>query len=405
MSVSNVYGCHVMAKPTSSICNLNCEYCFYLDKEKLYPENNTHWQMNRKTLELYIQQYIDAQSSLDIQFAWQGGEPTLMGVDFFQQAMELCLHYSRGRSVTHSFQTNGILLNDQWCELFKKYNVLVGISIDGPEDLHDVYRVTRSNKATHTKVMKGIGYLKKHKIEFNTLTVVHDLNSQHPERVYQFLKQIGSTFLQFIPLVERNNSVTEMASKTLTLAHPGETQAVITPWSVPSRHYGEFLNRIFDIWVKEDIGRIFVNMFDSTLATWCGYPSGSCVTAPTCGHAFALESNGDMYQCDHFVYPEYKLGNIHKVSIKDMNNSAAAKRFGQDKSEALSVDCQQCDYKFACHGGCPKHRFSVSPLGSPHHNYLCSGYKHFFQHTEPYMKLMKSFIDKHQSPANIMGII
>ncbi|MFH0258813.1 anaerobic sulfatase maturase [Vibrio rumoiensis] len=405
MFVPTISGCHVMAKPTSSICNLDCEYCFYLEKEKLYPENMTNWKMDRQTLKLYIQQYIEAQPGHDIQFAWQGGEPTLMGVEFFQQAMELCLQYAGNRNITHSFQTNGILLNDQWCVLFKKYNVLVGVSIDGPEDLHDIYRVTRSKKPTHAKVMKGINYLKKHKIEFNTLTVVHELNAQHPEQVYQFLKQIGSTFLQFIPLVERKLPKEEGQAQLLTLVHPGQRQAEITPWSVPSLHFGEFLNRIFDIWVKKDVGLIFVNMFDSTLATWCGYPSGSCVTAPTCGHAFALESNGDMYQCDHFVYPEYKLGNIHQVTINEMNQSAAVKKFGQDKSEFLSVDCQQCTYKFACHGGCPKHRFSISPLGFPHHNYLCAGYKQFFKHTEPYMKLMKSFIDKNQSPANIMAMI
>lgn len=253
-------------------------------------------------------------------------------------------------------------------------------------------------------VMKGIQYLKKHQIEFNTLTVVHDLNSKHAKRVYQFLKEIGSTYLQFIPLVERQVS-TGCDPQALTLVHPGESQAKVTSWSVPSWRYGEFLIEVFDLWVKQDVGRIFVNMFDSTLATWCGYPSGSCITSEHCGHAFALESNGDLYQCDHFVYPEYLLGNIHKISIKEMNNSQTAQDFGLDKSNSLDADCLRCEYKFACHGGCPKHRFTLSESGYINHNYLCSGYKLFFKHSKPHMQLMAELIQKQQSPANIMSII
>lgn len=397
--------CHVMAKPSSSICNLDCSYCFYLEKEKLYPDQNQNWRMNDETLARYIQQHIDAQVGLEVQFAWQGGEPTLMGVGFFRQVVALCSQYGSSKRISHTFQTNGILLNDEWCEFFKQHDFLVGVSIDGPQDLHDAYRVTRSKKSTHVKVMEGIQYLKKHHIEFNTLTVVHDINAQHPERVYQFLKQIGSTYLQFIPLVEREAQTFIQDSQALTLVHPGESQAKRLPWSVASWRYGEFLNGVFDCWVKQDVGRIFVNMFDSTLATWCGYPSGACVTSETCGHAFALESNGDLYQCDHFVYPEYLLGNIHEVSIKEMNNSQEAKQFGEDKMKTLDADCLQCDYKFACHGGCPKHRFSVSQSGYINHNYFCEGYKSFFKHTAPHMKLMSKLIENQQSPANIMQVI
>ncbi|MEL0637467.1 anaerobic sulfatase maturase [Marinomonas sp. TI.3.20] len=405
MTQSTVAGCHVMAKPSSSICNLDCTYCFYLEKEKLYPEQNKNWRMTEDTLERYIQQHIEAQMGLEVQFAWQGGEPTLMGVDFYRKVVALCAKYAGNKRISHAFQTNAILLNDEWCELFKANNFLIGVSIDGPQDLHDAYRVTRTNKSTHAKVMKGIEYLKKHRIEFNTLTVIHDLNAQHPERVYEFLKQIGSTYLQFIPLVEREAVNTTEDTQALTLVLPDEIEANVTSWSVPSKRYGDFLNGVFDVWVKADVGRIFVNMFDSTLATWCGHSSGSCITSETCGHAFALESNGDLYQCDHFVYPEHLLGNIHEISIKEMNNSPAAKKFGQDKAKTLNDDCLKCEYKFACHGGCPKHRFSVSRSGFLNHNYFCSGYTNFFKHTEPYMRLMAALINNKQSPANIMAII
>jgi len=405
MTSSMVSGCHVMAKPSSSICNLDCEYCFYLEKEKLYPEQNKNWRMDDDTLERYIQQYIDAQMGQEVQFAWQGGEPTLMGVEFFRKVVALCAQYAGNKRISHAFQTNGILLNDEWCELFKQHQFLIGVSIDGPPNLHDGYRVTRTKKSTHAKVMKGIEYLKKHRIEFNTLTVVHDLNAQHPERVYRFLKQIGSRYLQFIPLVEREASATPDDTQALTLVLPSELEAKVTTWSVPSKQYGAFLNGVFDVWVKSDVGRVFVNMFDSTLATWCGHASGSCITSETCGHAFALESNGDLYQCDHFVYPEHLLGNIHENTIKEMNNSASAKQFGADKASTLNQDCLQCEYKFACHGGCPKHRFSVSRSGYLNHNYFCSGYTNFFKHTEPYMRLMAALIENKQSPAHIMAII
>lgn len=405
MVQAQVNGCHVMAKPSSSICNLDCSYCFYLEKEKLYPDQNKNWKMNDETLELYIQQHIEAQPGVEVQFAWQGGEPTLMGIDFFHRVVQLCEKYAGNKRIKHAFQTNGILLNDTWCNLFKHHDFLIGISIDGPADLHDVYRVNRSKKSTHAKVMEGIQYLKKHNIEFNTLTVVHDLNSQQPERVYQFLKSIGSTYLQFIPLVERKSDNIKENPQVLNLVLPGEPQAKVTSWSVPSWRYGEFLNSIFDVWVKQDVGRIFVNMFDSTLAAWCGQPSGSCITSETCGHAFALESNGDLYQCDHFVYPEYLLGNIHQISINEMNQSSEAKQFGEDKAKTLNLDCLECEYKFACHGSCPKHRFSISERGFINHNYFCTGYKAFFKHVAPYMRLMAELLQNQQSPMNIMSII
>jgi uncharacterized protein len=393
-----------MAKPSGSVCNLDCHYCFYLEKEKLYPERNQNWRMSDETLELFIRQQIEAQSGPDVDIAWQGGEPTLLGIEFFEKAVHFADKYRRDKQVHHAFQTNGMLINDDWCHLFKQHNFLVGISIDGPADLHDAYRVNRAGKPSHQKVMQGIECLARHRVPFNTLTVVNDINAHHPLRVYQFLKSIGSTFMQFIPLVEQK--VTESQGDQLELIHPDSGQeAKVTPWSVPSRQYGEFLNQIFDEWVHKDVGRIFVQTFDTALASWCGQPGGVCIFSATCGNALALEANGDLFSCDHYVYPEYRLGNIHEISIKEMNSSEQAIKFGQDKQKRLTADCKACDYRFACHGGCPKHRFIVSDFGQPHHNYLCKGYLHFFEHSASYMALMRDLVRAGRQAGEIMHII
>lgn len=392
-------GCHVMAKPSGSICNIDCEYCFYLEKEKLYPERNQNWRMNDETLEQYIKQHIEAQSSTQVEFAWQGGEPTLLGIKFYQRVVELCQKYGEGKKIYHAFQTNGLLLNDEWCQFFKDNDFLIGLSIDGPADLHDRYRVTRSKKATHHKVLDAITLMKKHGVEFNTLTVVHAENVKSPLRVYQFLKDIGSTYIQFIPLVER------YVETTVSLASPEQQQAKVTPWSVPAKQYGQFLNTIFDHWVENDVGKVFVQMFDSTLGSWLNESAGLCIFSENCGHAFALEANGDLYQCDHYVYPEYKLGNIHHKSIKEMNISDEAIKFGKEKSETLNSQCLSCSYKFACHGGCPKHRFSTTKSGSYRHNYLCQGYYDYFAHTERAMKIMATLIKNQRPPTQIMSYL
>ncbi len=382
--------CHVMAKPTGSVCNLDCTYCFYLEKNALYPERKQEWRMSDVTLEAYIKQTIAAQGNNHVQFTWQGGEPTMMGLDFFKKAMVLCERHANGKQLEHTFQTNGILLNDAWCEFFKQHNFLVGVSIDGPQDLHDAYRVTRSGKPTHAQVMQSIQLLKKHNVEFNTLTVINQTNVQHPLRVYQFLKEIGSTYLQFIPLVERQKDT--VAQQELKLVLPNEPLARVTPWSVPSLQYGEFLAKVYDVWVRKDVGRVFVNMFDSVLSSWCGQQSGMCHFVERCGHAFALEANGDLYNCDHYVYPEHRLGNIHEKSISECNQSQQAIEFGLKKHSTLTADCKQCPFKFACNGGCPKHRFERSPNGHPNHNYFCKGYKHFFAHSAETMKEMRRLI-------------
>ncbi|MFT6925480.1 MAG: hypothetical protein ACJAZP_001060 [Psychromonas sp.] len=393
-----INACHVMAKPSGSICNLDCKYCFYLEKEKLYPERNQNWRMNDATLELFIKQHIEAQAGPNVEFAWQGGEPTLLGIEFYEKVVALCGKYNTGKQINHAFQTNAILINDAWCQFFKQHHFLVGVSIDGPKDLHDHYRVTRSGKGTHNQVMKGIEHFKAHQIPFNTLTVVNANNSKHPKRVYEFLKRIGSEYLQFIPLVERESNQVKKGD-ALILVGPEENNAKVTPWSVPADAYGHFLNTVFDLWVKQDVGKVFVQTFDTTLASWLGEPAGVCIFSETCGHAFALEANGDLYNCDHYVYPEHKLGNIYEMTIKTMNNSDQAIIFGTAKKSALNADCQRCEYRFACHGGCPKHRFNLSPTGKPQHNYFCQGYKSFFAHSEKNMKVMATLL-KHRRPAS-----
>ncbi|CAM4384697.1 anaerobic sulfatase maturase [Vibrio agarivorans] len=398
--MNTITNCHVMAKPSGSVCNIDCEYCFYLEKEKLYPERQKNWRMNEETLEVFIQQYIDAQSGDNVQFAWQGGEPTLLGIDFYKKVIELCEKYGSDKTISHAFQTNGIVINDEWCELFKNNNFLIGVSIDGPEDLHDAYRTNTSGRGTHDKVIKAIKLLKQHNVEFNTLTVVNDKNVKHPLRTYQYLKSIGSNFIQFIPLVEREAS--DVNNEDTWLVTPDEKHGKVTKWSVKPGEYGEFLNEIFDYWVKNDVGQVFVQQFDATLSTWVGQPSPICVFAPRCGHAFAVEANGDLYQCDHYVYPEYKLGNIHSTDITTMNNSEEAIEFGMNKSQLLNSKCQSCRYRFACHGGCPKHRFLPGPNGKLDHNFLCEGYYRFFDHSQHAMAMMAKLIKNGQSPALIM---
>lgn len=398
--MSSPKACYVMSKPTSSVCNLDCTYCYYLEKEKLYPEQKNYL-MDDDTLERYVEQYIQAQDVRQVHFVWQGGEPTLAGLQFYKKALELQKKYANGKEVFNSLQTNGILLNDEWCSFFHQNQFLIGLSIDGPEDLHDAYRVTRQGRPTFTKVLNAIELLKKHKVEFNTLTVINNINVKHPERVYEFLKATGSSFLQFIPLVEREAQKVEDGD--LYYIDPNYTKkANVADWSVNASEYGQFLNRIFDIWVRRDIDKIYVQMFDTTLGAWCNQPAQLCIFSETCGHAFALESNGDVYQCDHYVYPDYKLGNIHDIHLRELNRSDEAIQFGQDKKSTLPPACLKCEYRFACHGGCPKHRFINVPNSKFQHNYFCEGYKSFFKHSEPAMKKMKELIMSGRSPAELM---
>ncbi|HGW6105418.1 TPA: anaerobic sulfatase maturase [Citrobacter werkmanii] len=391
--------CQVMVKPTGSVCNLDCKYCFYLEKEKLYPDRKENFKMSDEILQLFIKQHIDAQDVDEVIFAWQGGEPTLMGRAFYQRAIELQQRYAEGRTIVNTFQTNGILINDEWAEFFKKNNFLVGISVDGDAVLHDEWRVTRSGKPTHEKVEQAIKCLVHHGVEFNTLTVVNHTNMSHPLQVYQYLKSIGSQYMQFIPLVERRSD-----NSDAELATPSDKQTEMMPWSVDSLEFGHFLNAIFDVWIRKDIGKIGIQIFEQTLAAWCGLPPQVCVFAPTCGSAFAMEMNGDVYNCDHFVYPQYKLGNIQEITLRAMNNSEQNRYFGNDKTRTMAQECYSCQWQFACYGGCPKHRFLPSASGMSNHNYLCTGYKAFFAHTAPMMGAMKTLYDNNISPAEIRTI-
>ncbi|HEX5481970.1 MAG TPA: anaerobic sulfatase-maturation protein [Terriglobia bacterium] len=391
---------HIMTKPVGPICNLDCKYCFYLEKEKLYP-GQSDWKMPQDVLESYISQYIQAQSADTISFAWQGGEPTLLGVDYFCKVVELQQKYSDGKRIENAFQTNGVLLDDRWGEFLAENKFLVGISIDGPGEIHDRYRVDKGGQPTFNRVMRGLRYLNKHGVEFNTLTVVQRHNSQHPLEVYRFLKEAGSGFMQFIPIVER--VAPRPSGAGLVLISPQDHQtAAVSEWSVEPTQYGKFLCRIFDEWVRADVGRRYIQIFDVALEMWLGLPASLCVFRETCGGAMALEHNGDLYSCDHFVYPENKLGNIMESPLASMTASPQQTKFGLDKRDALPRYCRECDVRFACNGECPKHRFTKTPDGEEGLNYLCAGYKLFFHHVGPYMQFMANELRHERPPANVM---
>jgi uncharacterized protein len=399
-------GFHLLTKPVGPICNLDCKYCFYLEKEKLYP-GESEWRMSDAVLEEYVRQYIGSQPAPEINFAWQGGEPTLLGVEFFRKAVAMQERYAGGKRIFNAIQTNGTLLDDEWCEFLAGNGFLVGLSIDGPEELHDRYRVDKRQQPTFQKVMRGLELLKKHSVQFNTLTVVNRGNSVKPLEVYGFLKSIGSEFLQFIPLVER---AAPAELKGYDFAPPpvvGENRnsAVVTEWSVEAEQYGEFLCAIFDEWVRKDVGTTFVQLFDVALGNWMGLGSSLCVFAEKCGAALAIEHNGDIYSCDHYVYPEHRLGNLMNTSLGDMVNSPQQVKFGSDKLDALPRYCMECEVRFACNGECPKHRFIRTPDGEAGLNYLCAAYKRFFTHVDPYMRVMAALLSNDEAPARIMELM
>jgi uncharacterized protein len=394
---------HVMAKPVGPICNLDCRYCFYLEKEKLYGKKQD-WAMPDAVLESYIAQFIAAQEAPAVTFAWQGGEPTLLGVDFFRKAVALQNKYANGKNIENAFQTNGVLLDDRWGEFLAANHFLVGLSVDGPADLHDFYRVDKGGAPTFDRVMRGLRFLKKHHVEFNALTVVNRQNAQHPLRVYRFLKGIGCQFIQFIPLVERLATTPDPAGLVLISPRAPQTTEV-ADWSVEPRQYGVFLCTIFDEWVRNDVGNYYVQLFDVALESWLGLTPSLCVFRPACGAALVLEHNGDLYSCDHYVYPENKLGNLMEQPLPSLVNSPQQRAFGQDKLTLLPRYCRACDVRFACNGECPKHRFVATPDGEPGLNYLCAGYKLFFKHVAPYMSFMANELRQHRPPANVMAWI
>lgn len=377
---------HLMVKPSGSKCNLDCKYCFYLEKEGLYPPGGHR--MSDEVLESYIISQFQAQpAGSEVLFAWQGGEPTLMGLDFYEKAAVLQRKHGAGRTIANAFQTNGVLLNDRWGEFLKRENYLVGLSIDGPADLHDLYRVDKGGKPTFEKVMRGLEVLKNHDVPFNTLSVVHRQSAREPLKVYEFLKEIGSTHMQFIPLVDRSGNGME-----------------VTDSSVLADDYGTFLSSIWDSWVRNDVGKIFVQLFDVMLGIWMGRPADLCLFRENCGEALALEHNGDLYSCDHFVSPRHLLGNLLNDSLGEMARSPAQEAFGKIKS-ALPSYCQRCEVRFACNGECPKNRFILTPDGESGLNYLCSGYKHFLTHANPGLRGMAWLILNRRPPSEIMSIL
>ena len=378
---------HVMTKPIGPICNLDCEYCFYLDKEKLYPETRS-FRMDDAVLENYVKQYIEAQEVNEVTFAWQGGEPTLMGVDFFRQAIRYQQKYRRpGMQIQNSFQTNATLLDDEWGEFFKRNKFLIGVSIDGPPEIHDKYRYDKRGRPSSEQVIRGLRILQKHKVDYNILCVVNKHNAEHPKEVYDYFKELGAEFMQFIPAVE----------------HFGGKN--VSPRSVTARQYGKFLCTIFDEWVVNDIGRIFVQIFDVALEAWLGYNPSLCVFNETCGDALAIEHNGDLYSCDHFVTPDYHVGNIAENTIAEMVDSTFQRKFGTDKQDTLPEYCRSCEVKFVCNGGCPKNRFIKTPTGEDGLNYLCAGYKQFFNHIDEPMKMMASALQAGRPANSIMPIL
>lgn len=389
---------YVMLKPAGSLCNLRCKYCYYLEKDKLYKQCKNHV-ISDELLEKFIKEYIEAQTTPQVLFTWHGGETLMRPISFYKRALELQRIYGRGRQIDNCIQTNGTLLTDEWCQFFKDNNFLVGVSIDGPQEFHDEYRRTATNKPTFVKVMNGINLLNKHGVEWNALAVVNDYNADYPLEFYRFFKQIGCKYIQFSPIVER----VVKREDGLTLA-PGMQggDAGLADFSITPEQWGNFLCTIFDEWVHNDVGEYFVQLFDATLANWVGQAPGVCILAEECGHAGVMEFNGDVYSCDHFVYPELLLGNLHTKTITEMMYSDQQNKFAKMKKQMLPQQCKECKFLFACHGECPKNRFLNDKYGNYGLNYLCKGYRQFFEHVEPYMNFMKRELENHRAPANVM---
>ncbi len=375
---------HVMIKPRGPICNLDCSYCFYLRKEALF-EKDASFRMSDEVLEEFTRQYIEAQNVPQVTFGWQGGEPTLMGLDFFRKAVDLQRKYTPpGMDVHNSLQTNGVLLDEEWCEFLRENSFLVGLSLDGPKELHDANRVDKGGKPTFDRVLRTLKLMQRMGVEHNVLCLVNSVNSLRPRDVYRFYRDQGVQFIQFIPAVER-------------LEGGG-----VTEWTVRAKKWGSFLIGVFDEWVSQDVGSVFVQHFDLALEAWAGLEPSVCVHARTCGDAMAIEHTGDMFSCDHFVRPDYYLGNIREKSIQALAGSSFQRKFGKDKDIALPPYCKECDVRFACNGGCPKDRFISTPAGEPGLNYLCEGYLMFYRHIAPYMREMAELLRRQQPPSLVM---
>ena len=392
---------YVMLKPAGAHCNLACKYCYYLEKTKLYPTAQRHL-MSDEMLEQFTREYIEAQTMSQVLFTWHGGEPLLRSIDFYRKALSLQQKYAGGRRIDNVIQTNGTLLTDEWCEFFAQNHWLVGISIDGPQPDHDHYRLTAAGKPSWKKVMQGIKLLKKHGVEWNAMAVVNAYNVNHPLEFYRFFKENGCQFLQFTPIVER---LTRHEDGRTLASLADKDEIPLSEASVAPEQWGYFLCAIFDEWVRKDVGKIFVEIFDCTLANWMGISPGICAYSKECGHAGVMEHNGDVYSCDHFVFPEYKLGNIRDHSLIDMLYGEQQQEFSRLKHSSLPRQCKECDMEFACHGECPKNRFMKDKYGDSGLNYLCLGYYHYYQHVAPYMDYMKQELMAQRPPSNIMKVV
>lgn len=392
---------YVMLKPAGAHCNLACKYCYYLEKNKLYPTAQRHL-MSDEMLEQFTREYIEAQTMNQVLFTWHGGEPLLRSIDFYRKALSLQQKYAGGRRIDNVIQTNGTLLTDEWCEFFAQNHWLVGISIDGPQPDHDHYRLTAAGKPSWKKVMQGIKLLKKHGVEWNAMAVVNAYNANHPIEFYRFFKENGCQFLQFTPIVER---LTRHEDGRTLASLADKNEIPLSEASVAPEQWGYFLCAIFDEWVRKDVGKIFVEIFDCTLANWMGISPGICAYSKECGHAGVMEHNGDVYSCDHFVFPEYKLGNIRDHSLIDMLYGEQQQEFSRLKHSSLPRQCKECDMEFACHGECPKNRFMKDKYGDSGLNYLCPGYYHYYQHVAPYMDYMKQELMAQRPPSNIMKVV
>lgn len=392
---------YIMTKAAGSMCNLACKYCYYLEKNNLYREQqpDRRFIMTDDTLERFISMYIQSQTTPQVLFCWHGGESLMRPLSFYKRVVELQKKYAAGRIIDNTIQTNGTLLDDEWCRFFRDNNWLVGVSVDGPQEFHDEYRRNKMGAPSFRKVMQGINLLKKHGVEWNALAVVNDFNADYPLDFYRFFKEIECRYIQFTPIVER--IIPRKDGRYL--ASPMDAQDIpLADFSVSPAQWGDFLCAIFDEWVLNDVGEYFVQIFDATLANWIGEQPGVCSMARTCGHAGVMEYNGDVYSCDHFVFPEYKLGNIRTHTLVEMMFSERQQRFGADKRDRLPRQCRQCKFLFACNGECPKNRFATAADGEPGLNYLCEGYRKYFDHVAPYMDFMANELKNHRAPANVM---
>lgn len=400
MLEDNRYPFHIMAKPVGPNCNLKCEYCFYFEKYKIVPNVRV---MPEQILKKFTEEYIRTNPSEDITFGWQGGEPTIAGIPFYEKALEYQRSYSNGKRIVNTFQTNGVNLNEEWVDFLTAHNFLVGISIDGPKSIHDIFRRDKNNQGSFEKVLTAISLMRDRGTEFNTLTCVHKKNWMKGKEIYNFLKGVGSRFMQFIPIVER---FTHSRRDKLSLGTPYDAEAYLTDWSITPEQWGRFLISVFDEWIVNDVGNVFVQIFDMSLAGWMGIEPPLCVMSKECGKALVIEADGSLYSCDHFVYPEFRLGNIMDKPLSEIVYCEFQRNFGKLKTN-LPKECNECKYLHMCNGGCPKHRFLEinEKKNSYKNNYLCKGYYMFFEHASPYFEIMAGLIRQNLPPALVMDII